>query len=580
MKFRTIAALVATPIVTLGSGFLIAQNVDTFIQEEEEYLPYVQLAGTQSMGSQWLDDFLSNQPFSGENTGDVNRWKQVSTVRTLIADESIKCVEPQPMPPYVLDAKTASNDVVTVSAITTQAGMAKSLIDSYESRASDCNIDLHRNEDGSRVDIADNTSLLFYGDVGVSVNFTNGFSGDKDAVVGQVASKIKESLSTFRCANIDTHVEDRRRNIYYTADNKPVGKFQTDTIETGEDAVNLPTLVDASPAVLNYPNLVKPEAPYPENFPDVPESKVEQPDVPPFPEITSETFKKDVTFEVPDFEGAGCGWEWSAGQDTPVYDVDFLEQAKEDKKQETLDEVNASARSYISRYLNTLGARASVQPRVIAWNNYVNRVNNVHGRWLELENARNAIRADYDAFVQAWRDWETFNERKDAYKEFYDKQVKFCKERDEEFLEWQEDVEDRENRRNEEDSNLDDLKPAPAVCGDVVRPEILDQERGAEPNFQVPEGVTIPDSWTKKDSFDKEAIVRDLENTLNSEYDNLVNRLEEVDKHTLEEWEEARREEESSTPSTPSRTREPSITDRIEDGDFTPDIPDINDLLP
>ena len=63
MKFRTIAALVATPIVTLGSGFLIAQNVDTFIQEEEEYLPYVQLAGTQSMGSQWLDDFLSNQPF-------------------------------------------------------------------------------------------------------------------------------------------------------------------------------------------------------------------------------------------------------------------------------------------------------------------------------------------------------------------------------------------------------------------------------------------------------------------------------------------------------------------------------------
>ena len=60
-------------------------------------------------------------------------------------------------------------------------------------------------------------------------------------MVGQVASKIKESLSTFRCANIDTHVErTERRNIYYTVDNKPVGKFQTDTIETEEDAVNLP----------------------------------------------------------------------------------------------------------------------------------------------------------------------------------------------------------------------------------------------------------------------------------------------------------------------------------------------------
>ena len=98
---------------------------------------------------------------------------------------------------------------------------------------SDCNIDLHRNEDGSRVDIADNTSLLFYGDVGVSVNFTNGFSGDKDAVVGQVASKIKESLSTFRCANIDTHVEDRRRNIYiYTVVISPLVSFRLILIET------------------------------------------------------------------------------------------------------------------------------------------------------------------------------------------------------------------------------------------------------------------------------------------------------------------------------------------------------------
>ena len=59
-------------------------------------------------------------------------WHEVAAQHTLIADESIKCVEPQPMPPYVLYAKTASNDVVTVSAITTQAGMDKSLIDSYE----------------------------------------------------------------------------------------------------------------------------------------------------------------------------------------------------------------------------------------------------------------------------------------------------------------------------------------------------------------------------------------------------------------------------------------------------------------
>src|SRR5699024_7282765 len=95
MKFKTIASLVATPIVLMGSGFMIANSVDNFVQEEEKYLPYVQLAGTQSMGSQWLEDFLSNQPFGGENSGDVKKWGQTSTVRTLIADESIKCVEPQ-----------------------------------------------------------------------------------------------------------------------------------------------------------------------------------------------------------------------------------------------------------------------------------------------------------------------------------------------------------------------------------------------------------------------------------------------------------------------------------------------------
>lgn len=587
MKFKTIASLVATPIVLMGSGFMIANSVDNFVQEEEKYLPYVQLAGTQSMGSQWLEDFLSNQPFGGENSGDVKKWGQTSTVRTLIADESIKCVEPQPMPPYVLDAKTASNGVVSISAVTTQAGMSKSLIDSYESRASDCKIELHRNEDGSRVDIADDTSLLFYGDVAVSVNFSYSFSGNKESIVSQVEDRIKDSLETFRCTNINTHVEDRRRNIYYTVDNEPVGKFQTDTVETEEDAVNLPTLVDATPAVMNYPNLVKPEAPYPADFPDIPKRRVEQPDIPPLPQITGDTFKKDVTYEVPDFEGAGCGWDWSAGQDTPIYDVKFLEKVKEDKKKETLSEVNANAREYISSYLNTLGSRATVQPRIIAWNNYVDAVNEAHISWIELENARNAIKAEYDAYIEAWSRWATFDRRKEAYEEFYDKEVEFCKERDNKFLSWQREEERRNDRNNRDrnDDNLGESTPAPAVCGDIVEPEILNQRKGDEPNFVPPEGVTIPHSWKAKDDVDQNAIVNELKEVLENDYANLVNRIEEADRQALEQQNRERREERSTAPSTtarpePSESREPSIVERIEGGEFTPEIPDITDLLP
>lgn len=573
MKFSKVAAFIATPILLAGSGFLIVDNVNTFVQEEEEYLPYVQLAGTQSMGSQWLEDFMSQQPFAYPNGGKSDNWHKTATNRTLITDSSINCVEPQPIPAFVLDAHTASNNIVTISAATTQPGMSKSLIDNFESRASDCEIDFLRNGD-SRVDIGSNanTSILFYGDTAVSVNFSNNFRGDKEILIGEVQDSIISSLETFRCNNIETDVNDRKRNVYYTTNNDPVGKFQTDTVKTEEDTVNLPTLVDISPSVINYPNLVKPEAPYPADFPDVPENEVTNPVVPALPEITSDTFEKDVTFEVPDFEGAGCGWEWSAGQKTPIYDVAALEQYKKDKKKEALNEVNDSAKGYISSYLNTIGSRATAQSSVVRWNKYAHRVNYVHTEWLNLENARAAMKPDYDAFIEAWRNWETFDERKDIAEEFYEKEVEFCEERDDNFIQWQEDGGEEE-------------APMPAICGDVERPEILDMNKGAEPVFTPPEGVTIPESWEEKEDADLSARVNEIRSETERNFNDLVSRLEQVDEDVAEQWREDR-EAESSTSESPepespldrNRNRndnDRSVVERIEDGDFIPEIPDL-----
>ena len=431
MKKTAIATALLAPAVALGSGYVVLNSFNDFSAQEEEVQPYIQVAASKSLGSQWLEEFISTPPFANDK-GNGKEWKKAKTKRTLISDSKVSCVEPQPMPPSILDASTYSSGMVTVSAVTTQPGMARDLANTYEQRANSCELEFSRNDDDS-MNIGNSTRMFFVGDAVVSITFGEGFKGtdeDKDDIASETRARAEDTMRNSRCVNVNPDPKDKLRNVFYTVNNKPVGLYKSDTVKAEKNTVDLPTMVDVQPGEINYPYLNKPEGPYPKDFPDVPKDKVENPNIPPLPEVTDDSFEKKVVYEAADFDGPGCGWKWAMNSESPVYDVGFLDKQESDLKLKALNEMNDAAQSYINNYIDTIGNRAIIQPAIVKWNNYANKVNDVHRVWLDLENARASIKGDYDNYVQQWNMWASFAKRKAYAQEYMNKVNKLCEERD------------------------------------------------------------------------------------------------------------------------------------------------------
>lgn len=523
MSVSAAAMLGATTVVLVGGG---VHNVSKVGYKEPEFYNVV---STQTMGSQWLRGFVSTPPHQTGVSSD--RWRVVGAERTLVVDKSITCVQPQPMPPYVVDSAAGSDGDVTVAGLITHAGMSRGLADLYEARATDCNISFSRVDDNT-LKIGSSTYVLFAGDAVVSVTFNDGYSGNKNTIVGEVFDRMRTTLIESKCVELNTTVKDAERNMWYRAGgNKPHGLFATKTVHTTEDTGNTPTLVEVTPIAVPKAGLVKPEAPYPPNFPDLPaeENKVVEPTIPPFPQVASDTFSKDVTFEIPDDVGAGCGWGWAAGAKTPDYNREGLKNIEDTSTREAQNLVDKNAREYLVNYVGSLRSRADVQPQVVAWNKYATVLNGVYDQWDGLNQRRDKLRPQWEKYVDDWEKWATFEVRKDLETREYLKEIELCDTRDKQFQQWV-------------DDGGETKAPRPAVCGDMIRPEIMGLVRGAEPVFSVPADTPIPNSWVKPgDGSDR--LVDATGERMEQQYGALVDRFADADKQNRRLWENKSRAE-------------------------------------
>lgn len=569
-KAATTAKIIIAPVIALSVGAVSFYAFEEMSSEKEIETPFKTVAAESSLGMKWLNDFVETQPFTHAAGGDQNKWAITSSDRTLLPLDSVECAAPQPMPPYVANVKAGKNNTVTVNAALTQPGMSKTIINDYESRADQCDISFSRISD-EEIKIGNDTTLLFYGDTIVSVSFGNNANtsnNEHNAIIDETRQRIISSLEESQCKSVETKVSDRKRNIFYTVDNNPEGLFNTEEVKTSVETDNLPTMVDVELELVNYPNLIKPEAPYPDGFPEVPES-VNRPEIPPLPQVSNDAYAKDVTYEVPDFEGAGCGWEWAIGQQSPEYNVEAMEEEQNRVISDALNEVNETASNYVNTYLSVLSKRVLKQNEIVHWNEYVNDLNNVHNRWMELENQRDAIEPSYDQYVYNHNNWSTFNDRKEIAQDLYDRMLEKCEELDEAYIEWVED-----------DEESLETSPEPIVCDEVYRPSILSQERGNEPVFVLPEGVTIPESWTKPGE-NLNATINAERSAAESQYNSFINRLESLEQENREEWEAAREaEQEAEETTTPTTTTTPATPTNEPEPEREPEpLDDLLDLI-
>ena len=545
-KVSILAKTVLAPVVALGVGFTLVNSLSEVAIEETPENPYKSVSAEQSLGMGWLDVFLANQPFEGNLGGNIEQWGFTSATRTLIPSEETSCAAPQPMPPYVIDVKAAKNDLITINAAITQTGMSKSIINEYEERASECDLSFKRISD-DEIQLGDDTTLLFYGDTIVSISFDkikNISSTNKENIVEQTRQNIIRTLQETGCVSATTNVADKYRNIYYTIDNNPVGLFNNEDVFTSVDMSTLPTLVEIDEEFINYPNLVKPEAPYPSNFPDVPK-KQEKPNIPDLPEMTNDVYMKTITYEIEDTYGAGCGWQWSLNQKTPNYNSDALKENEENLRKEALREVNSKAGDFVNKYLESFALVISQQSSIVDWNDYVNNVNNVHNSWIELENERNRIRSSYYQFVENYNQWIIFDRKKELALENLKKMNDECSRREEEYDEWVEN--NRINRDDsDQDSNQDNSdEKEPVTCDfSIPRSPILDMSKPAEPSFSVPPNVTIPQSWKKTNQpNDISSLINSEKSAMDRTYSQFLSDLKKLEEKRDEEIELQKQEE-------------------------------------
>lgn len=564
-----VTAFVVAPLVAVSTAYVANQQVEKFSQPDTVESPYRVVSAEVPASQKWLESFLSQPPFDAQSAHDsvgktgeeLPPWGATAANRVLLS-EAEACAAPQPMPPYLLDYGTASNGEVAVTAATTQTGMSKKIITELEKRADLCSLDFERFDDNT-VKIGSST-LLFYGDTIVSVVF-NSANGQwstvwpeetREIVENQVKDSLIASLNQSGCVATEVQEADSKRNIFYTLNNDPIGLFRTEKVSTQVKYDDLPTIKEPEQEVIDYPNQELPESPLPASLETDLPKKVEEPRLPQLPALRDDTYEKDITYEVTDTIGPGCGWGWG-GLVSPVYDTKALksnESAMRDKAQE---EVNSSASAYINSYSEAMFARAEAQSQVTRWNQYANRVNEIHGAWRELISRREEIKPYYDNFLQEYARWDGFEQAQKAWQDSYDKKLKLCQEKEETHKKWSE-LDPKERDKYDE----------PLVCGDVSRPSILSQSRGDRPEFTVPSGVTIPNSWNKPGDNTR-SYISEQQSMAENDYNSLVTLFETREKERKEEKERAARESATTTsvaPTTATPTTTPQPRNPISTG--------------
>lgn len=520
-----------------GMSYYSYTEFNNFSKPIIEESPYIELASQEIPSFIWINDFLSMQPFDGGEEFPLEEWHRIPEIRTLLSDKNT-CASPQPMPAYLIGYGSAENGSIQVNVAVTQTGMNKKIIYDLEERAKECDIDFKRvNENKVKID---DSTLFFYGDTIVSLVFNNrvlATSEERDDIENQTENRIRESLERNNCKSIETSSNDTKRNVFYTLDNDTEGYFVDEEIETSVEYKNLPILQEEEEKEIKYPNAKIPEQPLPKNFPKLPEKK-EKPSLPALPRLTDETFTKGINYEVADINGAGCGWEWN-GQQRPEYDFEKLKSDEEEKRTIALTEVNSNAGNYINEYSFSIKDRAIAQSEIVKWNEYVDEVNSVHERWRKLDDDRKNIKQSYLDYVDRYNMWVSFDTIKSNYEKYYNDKVEFCKDKLEKRQKWV-------------DDGSPSSKPEPVICGTLTKPSILNEDRGDKPTFNLPENVTIPDSWEKPGENVDDMINKELSKAI-KDYNSLIEEFNKKEKEVYEDWYYDR----NSTTTTTTTTQSP-----------------------
>lgn len=514
IKVPFVAWLLDRTLLYVAIGVVTAFAVGAFLYEgykaneeiwapAEKDSPYMELNPSRTAGARWAVDFVAKER-------NIDGWDTISSTQPthgLLQDATGATAGEVPMTMLTATAGAsgATKSVVQIYG----AGQARPQYDVYVDRISARTpIDSQEIDDSGVVGGKFDHGFIFVAGDSI-VAFQTASNEERDELFGIVLEDLKTSLPASGCLDI-SGTNSSTRSLYYD-EGAFTGLLESQEVDPEVATTNLPTVRALGTGEIANPYAAQPEAPLPESLP-APPAEVSKPTVASMPE-TVESFSELASYKVQDPDGPGCGWDWSA-QKPLVYDDTDLAAAREDTIVAVQNQVNDEAQAYVDSKISWARSVALISPKINSWNSYVNAVNNVHGLWDKLVADRESLRPSWDAYVDAHDEWSSFDQRKADATKNYNEELKLCKENRKAHDKWEKEMEEWEKKYgSEEEQPEEPTAPTPSPTPtptpdppkepedcpeDPVRPEIMDQSKPAEPQApEIPEDVTIPDSWRK-----------------------------------------------------------------------------------
>lgn len=537
--FPYVAAIFALVAIT-SSYIFIKDGLDSLnrIQSDpQEVSPYQNIKAVNSPGMEWGSQLIKIKPPKTKN------WEGTETTKPQHAIDPKVCSYITDIPTSLLSTYVSSGSGIETRVQVYGAGQAAKNFNSYITALESCTSVEIANTKTAGVAKYDDNFIMTMGDAIVSVSTPN--DKTRDELLDFYIDKTETTLKDSQCLALDETEKDANRSFFYS-EKEYVGLKESKELETTINIDNLPTPTSTKILKINNEYTSEPESPLPKEFPKIP-SKTEKPNLP--KEITEKTaFEGTAIYKIMDENGPGCGWKWSA-QTMPQYNEDVILKDKKETIDSKQKEINDKALKYVTDKLEWSFSVGLTAPKIDEWNTYVNKVNKVHKKWNWLNDEREALRSPWYNYVNAHKDWETFDDRKEKATKEYDRKLEECKAKQDDLDDWEEkwgnmDEENNDEKKAQEDEEkaqdnndlvapndpLDphspddsedntespeptetpdptptktdppkDIPKKPEGCSSLPqRPAIMGQQEPEEPKApKIPKGVTIPDNWPK-----------------------------------------------------------------------------------
>jgi hypothetical protein len=503
-------------VIALGSFMKLGwDSYNAAIKPPEVITPYADVTPVSFVGKTWAEKLISMNPAS------LPDWAVDKSTKPRPVIDAKNCSAAGTVPVSLLSTHVATSAGTDVRVQVYGAGQAAKQFSDYTSTLGSCFGTMDSQNSGKTTfAIFPKGFILTSGDAIVGVFTVNNQLRDKllDFYLNNVESSLVES----GCLALNATAADANRNLFFNKD-QYTGLESTVNLETSVDTANLPTPTNLKLNEVEDLSAVVPEAPLPANFPELPKTTVQRPQIPAALK-TEDAFKAPAKFQVLDEQGPGCGWNWTA-QMSPDLDLQKLATEKNNSIQRTQGLLDGNATNYVSGKINWALQLASLAPSVDIWNAYANQTNTVHKKWQWLETERMKLEGPWRQYVVDHDEWLTFDQRKvDALKKF-DEDFKKCQKDEKALEDWERDWKDIAEKQAKDKAKAEadakdaeknkptasptptptatatatavTIPPKPAGCDTPPEePEIASQERPEEPKAPViPKDVTIPASW-------------------------------------------------------------------------------------